>query len=193
MDGADRCTTPWQGRMASYRTSSCTPPSLSWGFRSDLLLLGDFCWVLQPDLPAVLCKDVSKELVELLKLFKCLIPVETCLDALENPIRALACTFKHLNTFENAFFDHLGIEGQGVSRGFVLLTHLLLPKEIFGFVCVVLMSHVTFPFHCITCVIPWWRTLNNSSPCLYCWHLPEYLQGIIKSPLYSSFIWAVHN
>lgn len=102
-----------------------------------------------------LCKDVSKELVELLKLFKCLIPVETCLDALENPIRALACTFKHLNTFENAFFDHLGIEGQGVSRGFVLLTHLLLPKEIFGFVCVVLMSHVTFPFHCITCVIPW--------------------------------------
>lgn len=93
---------------------------------------------------------MSKQLVELLKLFKCLIPVETRLDALENPIRALTCTFKHLNTFENAFSDHLGMEGQSASRGFVLLTHLLLPKEISGFVCVVPMSHVTFPFHCIT-------------------------------------------
>lgn len=83
-------------------------------------------------------------MVELLKLFKCLIPVETCLDALENPIRALACTSKHLNTFENAFFDHLGIEGQSVSRGFVLLTHFLLPKEISGFVCVVPMSPSPF-------------------------------------------------
>lgn len=44
---------------------------------------------------------MSKQLVELLKLFKCLIPIETHLDALENPIRALASTFKHLNTFEN--------------------------------------------------------------------------------------------
>lgn len=118
MDCADQCTMPWQGRMVSYRTSSCTPPSFcssSLGFRSDLLL-GDFCWVLQPGLPVVLCKDMSKQLVELFKLFKCLIPVETCLDALENPIRAFACTFKHLNTFKNAFFDHLGIEGQSFHR-----------------------------------------------------------------------------
>lgn len=53
---------------------------------------------------------------------KCLTPIEicclTCLDASENPIKVLPCTFKHLNTFENAFFDHLGIEGQSVSKDF---------------------------------------------------------------------------
>lgn len=78
----------------------------------------------------------------------------TCLDVSENPIKTLPCTFKHLNTSENAFLDHLGMEGQNASRGFMLLTHLLLPKDISFFVHIELMSHVTFPFHSITCVVP---------------------------------------
>lgn len=138
------------------------------GITSNLLLPEYFWWVLETDLQVVSCKDVSKQLVELMKLLKYPSPTEisclTCLDAVGNPIKALPCTFKHLKTFVNAFFDHLGMEGRSVSRGFVLLTHLLLTKETFGFIHIVPMSHVTFPFHSITPVVPRWRILNNSSP-----------------------------